>query len=298
MYGDEKECITTLFMYNAAGVMAPPMVLFWYKRLHKHLTANMPGDWGYGSSEKGWMTAETFYSYIANIFYPWLLKNNIQFPVVLYVDGHASHINVALSNFCREHDIELIKLLENSTHITQPLDAGLFRPLKMLWKNTVIAWKIDNRKLMIKKEDFPVVLKLALDKGESSLSKSVKNAFKSCGIYPLDPDAVNYDILNKKSSKKKRSNNVESPEENNLPFSFPAVVETKQFLDCFEKKLPSDTLEEFRNAIGSKVWTGDVKNEGLFNYWLDLKKSCGIYYYFSYMIKLFFLNFKILTYKA
>ena len=31
---DEKECITVLFMVNAAGTMVPPMLLHGYKRVH------------------------------------------------------------------------------------------------------------------------------------------------------------------------------------------------------------------------------------------------------------------------
>lgn len=31
--GDEKESLTTLFMVNAKGQMAPPMILYWYKRM-------------------------------------------------------------------------------------------------------------------------------------------------------------------------------------------------------------------------------------------------------------------------
>ena len=70
------------------------------------------------------MTAETFYEYITNIFYPWLVKNNISFPVVLYGDGHSSHVTIPLVKFCKSVQIELIALYPNATHIIQPLDVS------------------------------------------------------------------------------------------------------------------------------------------------------------------------------
>ena len=76
------------------------------------------------------MTNETFYEYITNIFYPWCLRSGIEFPTLVFMDGHASHLNLALSNFCVQNSIELVSLLANLTQWTQPLDVGLFRSLK------------------------------------------------------------------------------------------------------------------------------------------------------------------------
>lgn len=98
--GNEKECITTLIMANAAGDMPSPMVLYAYKRLSSAIISNCPKGWGIGRSESGWMTAETFYEYVTNIYYPWLVKKKIQFPVLLFVDGHSSHLTMHLSKFC------------------------------------------------------------------------------------------------------------------------------------------------------------------------------------------------------
>lgn len=116
---------------SAEAEIAPPMVLFPYKRL----TSNAP--YQLGSNESGWMNMETFFEYITHVFYPWLLKNNIQLPVVLFLDGHTSHISLPLSMFCKEKGIILVALLPNSTHILQPLDVAVFRPVKRTWRSVV-----------------------------------------------------------------------------------------------------------------------------------------------------------------
>lgn len=97
----------------------------------------MPKGWGIGISESGWMTGETFYEYVVNIFYKWLLEEKIRFPVVLFLDGHSSHLTLNLSKFCKEHEIILIALPPNSTHIMQPLDISFFHPLKSAWRSAV-----------------------------------------------------------------------------------------------------------------------------------------------------------------
>ena len=70
---------------------------------------NILKGWSIETSDRGWITAESFYEYITNVFYSWL-KTNIIFPVILFMDGHSSHLILPLSNFCRQHEIELIVL--------------------------------------------------------------------------------------------------------------------------------------------------------------------------------------------
>jgi len=76
------------------------------------------------------MTTESFCEYIANIFHPWLVTENVQFPVILYLDGYSSHVTIPLVSFCREKQIELIALYPDITHIMQPLDIAVFHPFK------------------------------------------------------------------------------------------------------------------------------------------------------------------------
>lgn len=74
---DEKECITTLITANAAGQIAPSMVVFNYERIPSAIVKQMPDGFAFGTSESGWMTGETFFEYIDNVFYPWLIKMKI-----------------------------------------------------------------------------------------------------------------------------------------------------------------------------------------------------------------------------
>jgi len=91
-------------MISTSGVMAPLMIMYACKRISAIITQNIPKGWSIGISNKGWMTAESFYEYVANVFYLWLKTNNIIFPVVLFMAGHSSHLTLPSSNFSTAGD--------------------------------------------------------------------------------------------------------------------------------------------------------------------------------------------------
>ncbi|KAI4463191.1 tc5 transposase dna-binding domain [Holotrichia oblita] len=49
---------------NANGVLAPPMVMYPYDRIPKHIVMRVPNGWGIGKSDSGWMTSESFFGYM------------------------------------------------------------------------------------------------------------------------------------------------------------------------------------------------------------------------------------------
>lgn len=118
------------------------MIIFRYKRIPSELSTSVPRHWGIDISEIGWMTSDTFYSYMANIFNPWA-KENVSFPIIFFVDGHTSHLY--LSRFCSENQIILIALYPNATHLLQPMDVAVFRSLKSGSKEQVCSWRIRNQ---------------------------------------------------------------------------------------------------------------------------------------------------------
>lgn len=189
----EKE-LTALVTISASGILAPPTILFPYKRPPPmNIIKSAPDDWGIGISESGWMTYETLFESIKNIFYPWLIRNKIEFPVAIFIDGHNSHNSVDLYEFCREKQIYLIGLLPNATHFLQPLDVAVFQPIKSVWKDMVHKWKLNNDGKKINRENFMPLLEKCL---LTTIDKStVANGFKSCGLYPFNKNSIDYSQL-------------------------------------------------------------------------------------------------------
>ena len=118
---DTKEQITTLCAISAAGSVIPPMHIFSGHRFrYNPLDGCIPGAY-FGKSEKGWMTTELFFGWLANHFISNIPPSR---PVVLLVDGHSTHIDLETSKLCQEKGILLYCLPAHSSHITQPLDVG------------------------------------------------------------------------------------------------------------------------------------------------------------------------------
>ena len=99
----ERECMTTLFLCSAAGKVCTPMLMFAGKTsVPPKVLSNCPEGWGLGISDTGWNTTESMYQYVTNVWYPRLVKEKIKFPVILWLDGHKSHITIPLVQFCKK----------------------------------------------------------------------------------------------------------------------------------------------------------------------------------------------------
>ncbi|KAJ8909242.1 hypothetical protein NQ315_017218 [Exocentrus adspersus] len=157
-HASSKQTITVLFSFSAAGLTAPPLIIYPGKRLRGDIAESVPKHWGIGLSDTGWRKAEVLYDYIKNVFYPYLKAENVTFPIILYLDGHSTHLTYQLSELCKSLDIILICLYPNATRILQPADVGAFKPLKTGWKKAVIDWRKDNLNESLTKEKFAPIL--------------------------------------------------------------------------------------------------------------------------------------------
>ena len=81
---------------------------------------------------------------IKDVLYPSLIKRDVPFPVVFFVDGHSSHTGIEAAELYAELKIISIALYPNATHIMQPADVAIFKPLKSSWSSCVDELKQEN----------------------------------------------------------------------------------------------------------------------------------------------------------
>ena len=55
----------------------------------------------------GWIDSAVFYKWIANYFHPQVENKRIPFLVILFVHGHASHLDLETAEFCHRNGIIL-----------------------------------------------------------------------------------------------------------------------------------------------------------------------------------------------
>ena len=84
-------------------------------------------------------------------------------------------------------------LLENATHLIQPLDIRIFSPLKNEMKKMVQLWsnRPENQGKTIGKYELIRVLFPALIKAFSNKS-NIEQGFKKSGLFPWDPSQVDF----------------------------------------------------------------------------------------------------------
>jgi len=254
----DKENITTLLTVSDAGVIAPPLTIYKYKRMNQEIANFAPNFWGLGKTDNGWMTGEAFYEYFSYVFYPYLIKNNVKRPVIVFLDRHASHLNMHLGEFCKNNQIILICLFPNTTHILQTLDVAVFVPLKSKWKSIVRQWRMDHNGREIGKHNVPSLLHNILDSGDFKLS--IKSGFWVCGLFPWNPDVVDYTKCTLK----------------HIPTVITSPSALLTHLECLEKIISPDRLIEFKDILKWNTdWEGYTSASELNDVWVKCFQSEG-----------------------
>lgn len=135
---------------------------------------------------------KVFYGYIANTLVPNLKENNTKFPVLLLVDDHKSPKNQEVYQLCIDNGIILYSLYPNGTHIIQPADVSVFRPLKNFWKKVVNDWKLRTGYRCVTKALFAPPLEttqlsaMILENGDCILSMPMQLATKNVSLILFD----------------------------------------------------------------------------------------------------------------
>ena len=84
------------------------------------------------------MDSELFYVWMQKVF---LVHAVHQRPVLLLVDGHASHLTLDLIDLARKKYVILFCLPPHTTHLLQPLDVAVFKSLKDQFYQS-LQWRI------------------------------------------------------------------------------------------------------------------------------------------------------------
>jgi hypothetical protein len=188
-----KSGVSVLAPISASGWSFPPFIIYPYGRFQPWMAKDKtPPRFKTFFTKKGWMTVYAFCFWLLNTFIPELKGKRIQFPVLLYIGGHRSHINIRISDICSENEIVLICFPPNTTHILQPCDVAFFKSLKGLWRTKVNEWTIQHpqNKVAIKN-----MAHLLDDIWQNLPLTFGKNGFRACGLYPWNSEAVRYLIF-------------------------------------------------------------------------------------------------------
>lgn len=102
---------------------------------------------------------------------------------LLIIDGFSAHVDPDLMSYCVRFDIDILFLPPHSTHLLQPLDVGVFQPLKAAHQK-VLRDHLRSGYLHFSRADFVARLQGIIDEGFTA--HNIKEGFRKTGIWPLD----------------------------------------------------------------------------------------------------------------
>ena len=131
-----QEWVTSIEGVSASGRSLPPLVIF---TAEGSLNSRWLPDklevqgWRWATSNKGWSNNTLAFEWLERVFEPCTAhppSSSSNTRRLLILDGHGSHITGRFITFCIDHAIDLMVLPAHTSQVSQPLDVGIFGPLK------------------------------------------------------------------------------------------------------------------------------------------------------------------------
>jgi hypothetical protein len=202
--------------------MLKPYLLFKGKHLWDSWLSDGHKDFVYNVSESGWMESSTFVDWFTNVFI--VHCSRIEGPKILIMDNHSSHISIDIVNLARENQIHILALPAHSSHLLQPLDVGVFKHVKVVWREIVEAYFKSSGFKNVEKSVFSSLFAKLKDSGKAFNRSHVVAGFEQTGIFPLNRHAVN-PIRLKASFSFSRSESSVSSSSNGVRSSSPPSIQ-------------------------------------------------------------------------
>jgi len=181
-----REWVTAIETICASGWALPPfLVLSGAYHLQAWFEEDLPGNWMISLSENGWSNDEIGFQWLEH-FDKCTKSRLVGAKRLLVVDGHGSHHTFKFGNYCKANGIITLCMPPHSSHILQPLDVGLFSPLKVAYGRQLEGLIRNHINHVTKTEFLPAFCAARAVFSESS----IRGGFRGAGIVPLNPETV------------------------------------------------------------------------------------------------------------
>lgn len=273
-----RENTTILAAVNAAGKKAPPLILFKAKNIWSSWIPEkdiFPGT-VHGATTNGWMEADVFYNYLKKTLVPQMGEER---PQLLLYDGHSTHVTEKVIDFAIGENLTILKLPPHTSHLLQPLDLSVFKPLKDKWDAKLVSWQRKNIGVKLNKVTFSSMVQSSW---LELTNEVIINGFKKAGIFPYNPNVIPENLFDPESLNRWKISQGETPEsaiENTEPLATtstvpaepnPENVETYQpaqvsfeqlLLETIKQSKQSPMTKRKRIAPGSEIITSKQAQE-------------------------------------
>ena len=131
---ERGETTTLLSAVNAAGEIAPHLIIFKGKRQRPELQEKMAIGDLLRMSDSGWIKDSLITEWGYNFIRFLRLKASLDKKHLLILDGHTTHsLNLEFIETMKKNNIILWCIPAHTSHVLQPLDKNVFSSLKTAW---------------------------------------------------------------------------------------------------------------------------------------------------------------------
>eukprot|EP00096_Caligus_rogercresseyi_P002404 TRINITY_DN14524_c0_g1_i1.p1 TRINITY_DN14524_c0_g1~~TRINITY_DN14524_c0_g1_i1.p1 ORF type:complete len:522 (-),score=119.31 TRINITY_DN14524_c0_g1_i1:8-1573(-) len=247
--GPDKSTMSFLRTFSAGGDIVSPSLFYPYLRVPSDIINAAPNDIYIGASESGWVKSETFIKFLEDAFIPWISKNSVVRPVILFVSGKTTHCTVQLSDFCEENDIILYLIPPNTVDAILPAQAGELKPFKRDWNELESLFSQANPQSCVRRTDVASLLGSYLSHMDRT---SIINSFIITGLCPLNPNAVNYAKVTLKKPRKAKSSELDDMMNKDIPF-VDQVSKYKIARSVLVELLPKSKISQAKKNKGDQM---------------------------------------------
>lgn len=183
-----REWATAITCVSGDGFDVPPFLLVQgiYHLAHWYTESGLPNNWVIKTTSNGWTDNVTGLDWIKHFDKHTRARRQGGYRM-LVLDGHESHQSIEFEDYCKINNIITLCLPPHSSHITQPLDVGVFGPLKKAYGkeiNTYSRAHINH----ITKVEFLLAFKAAYKK--IMTKDNIAGGFRNTGLIPFEPQVV------------------------------------------------------------------------------------------------------------
>ncbi|XP_065664792.1 uncharacterized protein LOC136086420 [Hydra vulgaris] len=205
-----KSSVSIMFACSADGVFLPPYTVYKAERLMGTWILGGPMGARYNRTKSGWFDSHCFIDWMQTLVILYFRHVDNDAPKILIGDNLACHLSIEVIEICEVNNIMMVFLPPNSTHLLQPLDLAVYRPMKSTCRKVLTASKIGEGRFHtpLPKNVFPRLL-LNLISNMDHMQEFAVNGFKTSGIYPLNRKKIIDKIL--KADVSTSSQNLVSP---------------------------------------------------------------------------------------
>lgn len=179
--------ITVILGMNVSGEHIPPAIVYPRKN-QKDISKCLPEDYVLFYSKNGWSNTEIFLKYMRHFIKH--AKPSEDSPILLTFDNHVSHLDRTIVDIARQNNVHILTIIPHSSHILSPLDVGFNKGFKQNYSDMLYKSMRENQDVAFLMKDSINIIKQAFEKSAINNSNAI-NAFRTCGIFPVNRSALN-----------------------------------------------------------------------------------------------------------